>query len=100
MPLVLKPRDALPKFTFSPPSPSPAPSPSAQPRTPPRPPADYIVERDMAMFGAYPLAGTSEAGRALLSCGKCGKVVMESAMTEHLREFTTRLEHSLQRARY
>jgi hypothetical protein len=37
------------------------------------------------MFGSRPL-DPSEPGKALVKCGRCGKVVMELAAVEHKRE--------------
>jgi len=86
MPLQLKPRltSPLPEFTFAPPSPT---SSDASPSSPPRPPADLLPERDMHMFGTYPLKGEGEMGRGLVRCKRCGKVVLEWASMEHKREW-------------
>jgi len=96
MPLHLRPNPTspLPPFTFAPPSPPPA-SPSqndptidVEPRKYlPLPPADFIPERDMHMFGTYPLKGEAEAGRGLVRCRRCGKVVMEWALGAHRRGY-------------
>lgn len=88
MPLKLNPRSPLPPFSFST-SPSPASSPHAQSRAgdTPRPPADFLPEKDMHMFGTYPLLAEGEEGRGLVKCGKCGKVGMEWAAAEHRREY-------------
>ncbi|WVW86374.1 hypothetical protein I302_108420 [Kwoniella bestiolae CBS 10118] len=89
MPLTLKPRRPLPSFTFNLSSPSP-PADLAIPLgqnepIPPRPPADFIAEKDMYMFGTYPLEGDGELGRGVIRCGKCGKVGIEWAAGEHRR---------------
>ncbi|OWZ38283.1 SAGA-associated factor 73 [Cryptococcus neoformans] len=86
MPLRLNPRSPLPPFSFST-SPSPAPSPYAQSQAgeTPRPPADFLPEKDMHMFGTYPLLAGNEEGRGLVKCGRCGKVGMEWAAAEHRR---------------
>ncbi|ORX39441.1 SCA7, zinc-binding domain-domain-containing protein [Kockovaella imperatae] len=79
MTLSLKPRESLPPFTFSTAS-SPSNVSSA-----PRPPADFIPERDMNLFGAYPQAGSSESGRGLVVCPRCDKAVLELALGDHKR---------------
>ncbi|WWC95171.1 hypothetical protein V866_002025 [Kwoniella sp. B9012] len=89
MPLQLKPRSPLPTFTFSLASPSP-PADLAVPvgqnePIPPRPPADFIPEKDMYMFGTFPLLGDGEVGRGVIRCGKCGKKGIEWAAGEHRR---------------
>lgn len=54
----------------------------------PRPPGDFLPERDMHMYGAQPLVGeSSEPGRAVLRCGRCGRAVLEWAAAEHKREY-------------
>ncbi|WVQ94892.1 hypothetical protein IAU59_001978 [Kwoniella sp. CBS 9459] len=112
MPLTLKPRSQsqspLPPFTFSLPSPPSdvlAPSgPSASNNNndsatgsnsasasastsgpPPRPPAAFIPEKDMYMFGTYPLLGAGEIGTGRVKCRRCGKVTLEWAAGEHRR---------------
>ncbi|GFZ51000.1 hypothetical protein JCM24511_08758 [Saitozyma sp. JCM 24511] len=97
MPITLKPRPSLPPFTFSPPPSDAEADASDSEQTaqvqvqvapsqaaPPRPPADFIPERDMHMFGSRPL-DSSEPGKALVKCARCGKVVMELAAVEHKR---------------
>ena len=86
MAIQLKPRSSPPRpaFTFSPPGSNHV---ELEPETsPPDPPAELIPGRDMHMFGTYPLRGAGEAGRGLLKCGRCGKVVLEWAFAEHKRE--------------
>jgi SAGA-associated factor 73 len=85
MPIVLKPGPSLPSFTFTPPS-SPR-SDDDGAITPPRPPADFIPERDMNMFGSRPL-DREEPGKALVRCRRCGKGVMEWAAGEHQSELS------------
>jgi hypothetical protein len=96
MPITLKPRPSLPSFTFSPPPSDADADASDSDQTtqvqvqvaqvaPPRPPADFIPERDMHMLGSRPL-DSSEHGKALVKCARCGKVVMELAAVEHKRE--------------
>ncbi|WRT70031.1 uncharacterized protein IL334_007024 [Kwoniella shivajii] len=90
MTLKLKPRKSLSAFTFSL-SPSPStdlPSTSTSARNepiPPRPPGDFIPEKDMYMFGTYPLQGDGEIGKGIIRCKRCFKVTMEWAAGEHRR---------------
>lgn len=88
MTLKLKPRSSLPPFTFSP-SPPPPPTQLNTTATPdgPRPPTDFFQERDMHMFGAWPLGDRTEAGRGLVRCKKCERVFMEAAAVEHMRMY-------------
>jgi len=81
MPLKLVPAEPLPPFTFSPPPPSPTSDALA-----PRPPADFLPERDMTMFGPLPLRGQGEEGRGLVKCTRCGRPSMEWAAAEHKSE--------------
>ncbi|KAK4685692.1 hypothetical protein P7C73_g4450, partial [Tremellales sp. Uapishka_1] len=69
-------------FTFSTAS-SPAEATSST--SPPRPPADFLPERDMHMFGSNTLSGGDEKGRGLVRCKRCNKTVMEWAAGEHRR---------------
>ncbi len=95
MPLVLKPgpADAVP-FSFSPSPPASAADEhgagatgDAAEGSAPRPPADFLQERDMQMLGALPLAGRGELGRGLVRCAKCHRPTMESSWVEHEREW-------------
>ncbi|OCF34242.1 hypothetical protein I316_04195 [Kwoniella heveanensis BCC8398] len=52
---------------------------------PPRPPAAFIPEKDMYMFGTYPLLGAGEIGTGRVRCRRCGKVTLEWAAGEHRR---------------
>ncbi|WVF67293.1 hypothetical protein IAT40_002044 [Kwoniella sp. CBS 6097] len=52
---------------------------------PPRPPAAFIPEKDMYMFGTYPLLGAGEIGTGRVKCRRCGKVTLEWAAGEHRR---------------
>ena len=81
MPLKLISAEPLPPFTFSPPPPSPPSDALA-----PRPPADFLPERDMTMFGPSPLHSQGEEGRGLVRCLRCGRVNMEWAAAEHKRK--------------
>jgi SAGA-associated factor 73 len=105
MPLQLKPRQGpspLP-FTFDSPPPSPlvasgsdvtgVPRDAREGKLAPRPPADFIPERDMNMFGMYPLSGSGDLGRGLVKCARCQRPTMESAFAEHQREYTLTLPH-------
>ncbi|WVQ83633.1 hypothetical protein IAT38_005774 [Cryptococcus sp. DSM 104549] len=87
MPLQATSTSSLPPFTFSlSPSPPPSPHPSSTTRPPaPRPPADFLPEKDMVMFGTNPLLADGELGRGLVKCGRCGKVGMEWAAGDHRR---------------
>ncbi|WWC72211.1 uncharacterized protein I206_106173 [Kwoniella pini CBS 10737] len=89
MPLQLKARDPLPPFTFALQSPSPPadlglPINQNEP-IPPIPPASFIPEKDMYMFGTYPLRSEGEVGRGIIRCLKCKKTGMEWAAGEHKR---------------
>ncbi|ODN95797.1 SAGA-associated factor 73 [Cryptococcus wingfieldii CBS 7118] len=84
MPLKLNPRSPLPPFTFSL-SPSPHSQSQQQDASPPRPPADFLPEKDMYQFGTYPLVADGEPGRGLVKCERCGKVGVEWAAGEHRR---------------
>ncbi|WVR09587.1 hypothetical protein IAU60_006657 [Kwoniella sp. DSM 27419] len=87
MGLQLKPRPPLPGFTFSlasPPTDAPT-DPASSSSAPPRPPGDFIPEKDMYMFGTYPLLGAGEVGRGMVRCKRCSKVALEWAAGEHRR---------------
>lgn len=54
----------------------------------PRPPGDFLPERDMHMYGAQPLEGLAyEPGRAIVRCTRCARSVSEWAAADHRREF-------------
>ncbi|WVQ75574.1 hypothetical protein IAR50_005201 [Cryptococcus sp. DSM 104548] len=86
MPLKLNSRSPLPPFTFSL---SPSPPAHSQQQdantSPPRPPADFLPEKDMYQFGTFPLLADGEPGRGLVKCERCGKVGVEWAAGEHRR---------------
>ncbi|WVN89972.1 uncharacterized protein L203_105202 [Cryptococcus depauperatus CBS 7841] len=82
MPLILKPTSPREPFTFSL---SRSPTPESQNAEAPRPPADFLPEKDMYMFGAHPISGERELGRGLVKCGRCRKTGMEWAAGEHRR---------------
>lgn len=52
----------------------------------PRPPGDFLPERDMHMYGAQPLVGIDEPGRGVVRCARCGRAVLEWAAGEHRRK--------------
>jgi hypothetical protein len=89
MPLKVKPAPSgqkpLPPFTFSPPS-SPPNAVASSSNPYPRPPADFLPERDMHMLGTYPLKGAGEPGRGHVRCLRCGRPTMEWAAGEHQSE--------------
>ncbi|WWC91925.1 uncharacterized protein L201_006877 [Kwoniella dendrophila CBS 6074] len=97
MTLKLKPRNTssgsssspLKPFTFELKSPSP-PTDLGLPLNeneslPPIPPASFIPEKDMYMFGTFPLKGEGEMGKGIIKCKKCGKNHMEWSAGEHKR---------------
>lgn len=91
MPLRLIPGADLPEFTFSPPPFHLAHEEDEvvvdqDESKPPKPPGDLLQERDMPLLGSMPLAGRMEAGRALVKCDSCSRIVMEHAWAEHHRE--------------
>lgn len=73
-----------PAFSFetSPPPSEDAPGPF------PRPPGEFLPERDMHMYGAQPVDGEQfEPGRSLVRCPRCSRTVLEWASADHKREF-------------
>ena len=75
---------ARPAFSFetSPPPSEEAPGPF------PRPPGEFLPERDMHMYGAQPVDGEQfEPGRSLVRCPRCSRTVLEWASADHKREF-------------
>lgn len=74
-----------PAFSFetSPPPSEDAPGPF------PRPPGEFLPERDMHMYGAQPVDGEQfEPGRSLVRCPRCSRTVLEWASADHKREFS------------
>lgn len=67
---------------------SPPPSEDA-PGSFPRPPGEFLPERDMHMYGAQPVDGEQfEPGRSLVRCPRCSRTVLEWASADHKREFS------------
>ncbi|TXT15817.1 hypothetical protein VHUM_00320 [Vanrija humicola] len=86
MALKLRARDApaRPAFSFATSPPPVAQDVPGSGAAHPRPPGDFLPERDMHMYGAQPLE-VAEPGRSVVRCTRCGRNVLEWAAGDHRR---------------